>query len=74
MNKFMAGNCIHHVWVQKPRSESFLYPSVKEPVDLLANDEDSHYATEFNSWSESNALIEQLRACANEAFGEDISA
>jgi len=38
---------------------------------MLANDDDSHYATEFNSWEEVNDLIAKLRECASAAFGEE---
>lgn len=71
MNKYRNGNCIHEPWVLMPRPASMLYPAVESPAVMLANDDDSHYATEFNSWEEVNDLITQLRKCATEAFGEE---
>lgn len=70
MNKFNLGNCEHVIDVLPKGAKDGAYVA-GEPVVILYNDDDSFYATEYNSWAEINKFISELKVAATEAFGEN---
>jgi hypothetical protein len=56
------GNCMHEVNANEFEGRKFVQ---------LYNDDDSHYATQFDTREEVEQFIEKLRAAADEAFGPE---
>jgi hypothetical protein len=65
--------CIHEVYVIDcvfGIGSTNLGP-VDPPVVGLSNDGDPHYQQLFQNWAEVNAFIEQVRAAAEQAWGQE---
>lgn len=58
------GNCLHEVVVNESEGLKFVQ---------IFNDDDEHYATQFDTREEVEQFINKLRAAADEAFGPEVS-